>query len=161
MRTVFIHEVHLSLTIELENISFSNVIILPQFELQQRFLRGRDFQQQLTNYYLTNLLAKFPKLAFLITNFRSPINTLRLFFNLREAMKQKIQTPVLITFPAEPLPQNPFLFSLQRWNYIISCLHSPLGKNQNERAIKLVGALRREKGYLLVTSREIFWEEGG
>jgi hypothetical protein len=94
-------------------------------------MRSKSFKQELVTYYLTNLLAKFPKLAFMMSNFKSPLNTIRLFFNLREAMKEKIENKPIITFPAAAIPDNPFLFSLQRWNVIYNRLaHAKCGQIQ-------------------------------
>ena len=43
VRHVFVHEAHLSLSIELEGISFSNAMTLPQFETSNRCLRAHAF----------------------------------------------------------------------------------------------------------------------
>lgn len=122
IRNLYIHEIHLSLTIELENLSFSNVIILPFYELEGKFERMKSFTDNLTNFYFTTLLAKFPKLSFLMSNFRSPLNTLRLFFNVREALRIKVDNEPIIHFRHPSFSANPFHFSMQRWNLINSTM---------------------------------------
>ena len=46
-------------------------------------MRAHAFTSELSNHYLTNLLAKFPKLSFLMSSFKNPISALKLFFKLR------------------------------------------------------------------------------
>jgi len=63
---------------------------LPQYEISNKFSREKSFKNEIAVYYWTNLLAKFPKLSFLMANFKNPFNTIKLFFNIREAIKEKI-----------------------------------------------------------------------
>lgn len=162
MRNLFVHEVHLSLTIELESLSFSNVIILPQFELSSRFMRAKAFREELVTFYLTNLLAKFPKLSFLMSNFKNPINTLKLFFGIREAIKEKVEPRAVIHFRQEEVPDNPFLFSVQRWNRIGNYLLPRAEEVSGRTAERIVAYIYQRRGYLLLTSSYLVWvEEGG
>lgn len=136
--------------------SFSNVIILPQYELANKFVREKTFKSELVTFYLTNLLAKFPKLSFLMSNFKNPLNTVKLFFNIREAMKEKIDPQPIICFKQEELPDNPFLLSLQRWNAIINYM-LPSPELPVKVGEKLLSYIHQNRKYLILTSCHLLW----
>lgn len=51
---------------------------------------------ELRAFYITNLIAKFPKLSFLLQNLRNPISLIRMFFGMREALKDQQPTMPVI-----------------------------------------------------------------
>ena len=45
MKNMYIHEIHLSLTLNLDNISFSNALTLPPFELSNKPFRMKKIKK--------------------------------------------------------------------------------------------------------------------
>ncbi len=110
----------------------------------------------LANFYLTTLLAKFPKLSFLMSNFRSPYNTIRLFFNLREAFKIKVENQPIIHFGHPDFSSNPFHFSKQRWNIIHNKIVGQDIEEVNPHE-QIVSYLFQGKKCLILTNLKVYW----
>lgn len=83
IKSMNLHSMNLCLSTDINNLDFSNMIVLPEFELSNKSYRLKSLTKDMTNHYLTNVLAKFPKLSFIFQNLRNPLATIKSLFEAR------------------------------------------------------------------------------
>lgn len=85
IRSLYIHPINLCLCMEINNnLDFSNMIVLPEFNMTNKYSKIKYFSKEIVNHYLSNIIAKFPKLSYVYQNLRTPISFIKSILETRE-----------------------------------------------------------------------------
>lgn len=92
IRSMNLYQVNLCLNVQTNsNTNFSNIISLPELSISNHNYKANNLLKDLSNHYLTNIIAKFPKLSFIYQNLKSPIGMIKSLIEARDVITEKNQ----------------------------------------------------------------------
>lgn len=83
MKNIFIDEFDVKISIEMESIELNNQLQIGAYKLQNVAYRHKKLMASIEKFYSSALISKFPKLSFIIQNFKHPLSAIKSLFSLR------------------------------------------------------------------------------
>jgi hypothetical protein len=87
----------------MESIELKDQLQVPSYKLVNAAFRHRKLLAEIEKFYSASIVAKFPKLSFIIQNVKHPFSSIRSLFSLRDSLRHRQQQYIGWRSLANPL----------------------------------------------------------
>lgn len=91
VKNIFIDEFEIGLSLQMESIELKDQLQMPAYKLINAAFRQKKLLAEIEKFYSASIVAKFPKLSFIIQNVKHPFSSIRSLFSFRDSLRHRHQ----------------------------------------------------------------------